>query len=148
MPSAMPPDRMADEIAKRISSLVPPAQRAQVTAQVVSVVREENFSGPVPHPKHIREYEIAVPGSGDRLIAMAESEQSHIQRCQAEALAGDIADTREGRRLGFAALALLIIGAILCGVMNKDAIAYALLGAGALGTIGTIIKGRQKSETD
>lgn len=138
-------DPLADELAKRVAALVPPPQRTQVVAQVVALMKEEKFSGPIAHPKHLREYEEIVPGSGDRIIGMAEDDLKHTHELQNRALAADIADMREGRRLGFVALLILIGGAIGCGLMGKDTIALALLGASVIGTIGTLIKGRGRN---
>jgi len=76
---------------------------------------------------------------------MAKSGLAHSQDLQSRALQADIDDMREGRRLGFAALVILMIGAIICGLMDKDAIAYTLLGATVIGTIGQLIKGRGKN---
>lgn len=145
LPAAAEADPVADEIAKRLSSLVPPAQRAQVVAQVTSIVQEERFSGPLPHPKHFKQYDDALPGSGQELLDMAKSNLRHAQDLQAKALQADIDDMKEGRRLGFAALVILMIGAIICGLMDKDTIALALLGATVLGTITHLIRGRGKN---
>ena len=76
---------------------------------------------------------------------MVESNLAHSQELQSRALDADIADMKEGRRLGFAALVILMIGAIVCGLLGKDTIALALLGATVIGTIGTLIKGRGKN---
>lgn len=138
-------DRFADELAKRVAALVPGPQRTQVVAQVIALVKEEKFSGPLPHPKHFKEYDDALPGSGDRLIRMVEQDLTHSQSLQTKALDADIADMKEGRRLGFAALVLLISGAILCGVIGQQTIALALLGASMVGAIGTLIKGRGRN---
>lgn len=135
-------DPFAEELAKRIGSIVSGPQRNQVIAQVVSFVKEERFSGPLPHPKHFGEYDAHVPGSGNRLLAMVEGNLQHSQELQTRALEADIDDRKEGRRLGFAALVILMIGAIICGILGKDMIALALLGATVVGTIGTLIKGR------
>jgi len=114
-------------------------------AQVTSIVQEERFSGPLPHPKHFKQYDDALPGSGQELLDMAKSNLRHAQDLQAKALQADIDDMKEGRRLGFAALVILMIGAIICGLMDKDTIALALLGATVLGTITHLIRGRGKN---
>lgn len=36
----------------------------------------EQFSGPIAHPKHLREYEDIVPGSAERIISMAEKRRT------------------------------------------------------------------------
>lgn len=133
---------IAQEVTRRISNLVPAGQREQVIAQVTALVTREQFSGPIAHPRHLREYDEIVPGSANRIIAMAESQLAHSQQIQSEAIAAEIADQKEGRRLGFAALVLLIAAALACVLTGHDAIATAFLGAGAVGIIGLFIKGR------
>lgn len=138
-------DPLAAELAKRLSSLLPGRERAQVIAQVTSLVLEERFSGPLPHPRHLQQYDDILPGLGRELVDMAHNSLAHSQELQAEAMRADIADMKEARRLGFAALLVLIIGAIICGAMGKDTIALALLGAGVIGTIGQVIRGRGRN---
>ena len=135
-------DPIAEEVNKRLSSLVPSGQRAQIVAQMTALVKEESFSGPIPHPRHLAEYEQIVPGSASMLINMAKSDLDHSHKLQERALDADISDMQQGRWLGFAALVILMTGAIVCGLMDKDMIALALLGATVVGTIGQLIKGR------
>lgn len=143
--SAANVDPVAEEINKRLGSLVSAGQRSQIVAQMTALVKEESFSGPIPHPRHLAEYNQIVPGSASMLINMAKSDLDHTHRLQERALEADISDMKQGRWLGFAALVILMIGAIVCGLMDKDTIALALLGATVVGTIGQLIKGRGKN---
>lgn len=144
-PAGSDSDPIAEEIAKRIGSLLPRDQRLQVVAQVTSLVKEESFSGPIPHPRHLAQYEEILPGSAATLIGMAKSDLEHAQAMQKRALEADIADMKEGRRLGFAALVILMLGSIVCGAMGQETIALALLGATVVGTISQLVKGRGKN---
>lgn len=139
---------LAQEIAKRISNLVPREQKAQIIKQVISVVSEERFSGPIAHPRHLREYEEICPGAADRIISMAERNLGHAQDMQATAIGGDIADSKAGRLYGFLALMALILAASFATYFGHEAIAAAFLGAGALGAIGQIIRGVRRKESD
>lgn len=139
-------DELAQEIAKRIGNLVPQGQQAQVVAQVVSLVSEERFSGPIAHPKHLREYEEICPGAADRIIAMAETSLSHARELQATAMQGDIADVKAGRAYGFWALIALVAAAFGSTYTGHDGIAVTFLGTGVLGVIGQLIQGRKRSE--
>lgn len=143
VPPANVNDPLADELAKRLKSLLPPGgQQAQIVAQVVSLVQAERFSGPIAHPRHLREYEEIVPGSANRIIEMAEGDLAHSQRLQNFVFEAEIADQREGRRLGFLALLALIASALYCGVNGHELLAGGFIGAGALGVVGAFIRGR------
>jgi uncharacterized membrane protein len=137
-------DELAQQIARRISNLVPQPQREQVVAQMVSLVSAERFSGPIAHPRHLREYEEICPGAADRIISMAEKNLEHAQILQTQAMASDIADVKAGRAYGFWALMAIIIAASWSAFNGQEGIALAFLGAGALGVIGQLIQGRRR----
>ena len=44
---------------------------------VVNSLHQEYFSGPLPHPTILNEYEKICPGLADRIVAMAEKDQKH-----------------------------------------------------------------------
>ncbi|MBX9644638.1 MAG: DUF2335 domain-containing protein [Novosphingobium sp.] len=106
---------------------------------------EERFSGPIAHPKHLRDYEEICPGAADRIISMAERSIQHAQDLQSQAMAGDIDDVRAGRAYGFWALMALIAAASGATYFDHEVIAGAFLGAGALGVIGQLIQGRRRN---
>lgn len=135
-------EAFAAEIAKRLQSILGKEQREQVIAQMVSLYQEERYSGPIAHPRHMQEYEAILPGSADRIIAMAERSLQHQIDMQREALAADVADQKAGRIFGLLALFALIGAALYCARLDKDVLAGLFLGAGALGTIGALINGR------
>ena len=76
---------------------------------------------------------------------MAERNLDHAQSMMETALQGDIADTRQGRWFGFAALSLLIIAAAVVGLMGQPVLAGLFLGAGVLGVISQLIRGKNGS---
>ena len=55
-------------------------QVGQVAERIVAVF--ESYQGPLPHPRHFREFEIASPGSAKIILEMAQAEQMHRHRMQ------------------------------------------------------------------
>ncbi len=139
---------LVEEISRRVGSLVPQSQKAQVVAQVVSIVQQERFSGPIAHPKHLREYEDICPGAADRIITMAESNLKHNQEFQMQALNADVTDGKIGRSFGFFVFLMLMVGAAVSAVYQSNIVALAFLGTGALGVVGQFIDGRTKKQDD
>jgi len=115
---------------------------------MVSLVQQEKFSGPIAHPKHLREYEDILPGSANRIIEMAEGNLKHAQTVQLRALEADVEDIKAGRRFGFAALLVLIFCALVCGYLKNNTLALAFLGTGAVGTVVAFIKGRSGGDEE
>jgi uncharacterized membrane protein len=137
-------DPLAAEIARRVGSVVGGGQRDQVLAQVLSVIHEEQFSGPIAHPRHLREYEEVLPGAADRIISMAENNLRQRREMEKTALEAEIADRKLGMWLGFISLSLLVAFAFVCILKGMLVGAGLLLSAAALGTIGAFIRGRSQ----
>ncbi len=82
IPANSPLPKHTDEelekvIDRQIGDLVPQKQREVIVARMTSLIVSEHFSGPLPHPKHLVGYEQISPGAADRIIAMAERQQTH-----------------------------------------------------------------------
>lgn len=108
---------------------------------------EERFSGPLAHPEHFKLYEATLPGSADRLLKMTEQGFLHEQNMQKAIIEGDIRDRKRGMYLGFCALLVLLLSALICVYLGRDWIAGVFLGAGALGVATAFINGRKTENT-
>lgn len=74
-------------MAKEVTQITPPAAEVlgefnKLTPQdkeiiIQQLVVSEHFQGPLPAPKHLRQYDEIVSGAAERIITMAEKEQSH-----------------------------------------------------------------------
>jgi len=82
------PESVERELEEALSEL-PDEQRQAVNKAmklVMQVTRVEQHSGPLPHPRIIREYEEIIPGGADRIIKMAELEQSQRHELEKQVL--------------------------------------------------------------
>ena len=78
----------------------------------ISVLQAVAFQGPLPPPSLFEGYENVLPGSADRIMTMAESEQSHRQQFDNTALAAKIGDVKRSQSLSFW-ISVLTIGATI-----------------------------------
>lgn len=90
-------------------------------------VREETFSGPLPHPLILEEYEKIVPGAAERIIAMAESDMKHQQEMDREELRIAESQVKRGQISAFwltiIALAVCIFSLLMGSEMAASVIA-------------------------
>ncbi|MGF6860592.1 putative membrane protein [Rhodobacteraceae bacterium MBR-64] len=141
-----PQNPLEQEIERQIGDLIPQKGRQEVLRRITSVVYSEAFSGPIAHPKHLREYDQIHPGAADRIILMAEKRNNHIITMEQTSLNAEISDRKLGMWLGAGTFGLLILGAILSALFTKSEIIPGLfLGAAALGGVGMFIRGRNGS---
>ncbi len=100
----------------------------------------EMTSGPLPAPEQLAKYDEVVPGAADRIIAMAESNQTHRQENESKIINEELKFNERGQIYGFAITAGLIAAA--CYMVRIDsAIFGALFGiSGAAGILTQIFK--------
>lgn len=102
------------------------------------------FSGPIPHPSLLAEYDKIQPGLVDRITTMAEKEQSHRHAMQDKALSAEIADTRRDQGIQFfgqicgLAIGVVSVGAGVYTVLAGNAISGAFIGVGGVASLVTV----------
>jgi len=132
------------EIDRQIGDLVPQKAREEVVRRVSTTLTAEFFSGPIAHPRHLREYENILPGAADRIISMAEKQNNHGIDVNNKMLAAEIADRRLGMILGACSFAGLVICALISALYTKGAVVPGFfLTAAAIGAVSTFINGRK-----
>jgi uncharacterized membrane protein len=110
---------------------------------MVMTMMSEQFSGPIAHPRHLREYDEILPGSAERIIQMAERQQQHNIAMESKIVSAQVADQKRGMRYGMAALIIDLAAATGVGIYTGDRVlAGMILGIGLAGVIVAFIKGR------
>lgn len=133
-------------IDRQIGDIVSQKQREVIVAKMTSLMVSEHFSGPIPHPKHVRGYEEISPGAADRIIRMAEVRQAHHMDMDKKILAAEVADRKLGMWLGAAAFVFLVACALVTALItDSEVIPGLFLGAAAIGGVGLFIRGRQNN---
>lgn len=124
----------------------------EFTANVVGVVveqlveRVEQFRGPVPSPRHLREYEEVLPGCADRLISLTEQQSAHRREMEKEIVKTDVKLRSRGQLFAFVLGLAGIIGAIVLAAIGSDLVGFGVF-LGSLATlIGVFVAQRKKED--
>jgi uncharacterized membrane protein len=86
------------------------------------------YSGPLPSPEHLREYEDVLPGPADRILKMAEKQSDHRQEIEKVAVKGGNSRSWWGLWLGFA-ISVLVLGLSAGLVLAGYQVAGTVLGS-------------------
>ncbi len=115
---------------KVILEATPEEKRERVKAALTTIIRAESFSGPLPPPKALKEYEEILPGSADRILSMAEKQSAHRMTLENKAIGGQVDQSRRGQLFGFIVFLFCIAVAILFAAVfdMKSFAAYFLTG--------------------
>jgi uncharacterized membrane protein len=119
-------------------------QREQVVERMVSLVTRESFSGPMPHPKHLAEYENICPGLADRIMSTVEFAQKRQEDRRDNIIQCEYRDRRLGMILGFSALVLMLLVGVWLATIGEKVIGGGLITASIIGSVvGSFIDGRK-----
>lgn len=135
--------RIEEAIERELEGKVQGRDLHQVAQRITQIAVSEQFSGPMPHPKHLREYDDIFPGAAERILSMAEQNLAHNIGLNANILEAEIADHKLGMWQGAGLFALLILAAFSALFLTENAVIIGLfLGTAAIGGVGLFIHGR------
>ena len=104
------------ELAEILNTLPPDKQQGIIKEiQMLSAVKQESFSGPLPHPQILRGYEDIKEGFAERILRMAEKEQDHRFECDDKMIDATISANKRGHWMG---LIIAIVFAGIAGVLG------------------------------
>ena len=107
------------------------------------VAETAEWSGPLPPPARLHEFEVIVPGSAERILVMAEKQLDHRTRAESTSLSANILATKRGQYLGAAVSALTIGSAALAVYLGAHPIVpVALVGVPLVAAIKAVIEAR------
>jgi len=147
-------EKLRSEIKKQISDAAPGIKTDQIMEQVDSLaimqakLHSETFSGPLPHPKHMKEYEECLPGCFDRMLTMAEKSLDSQIENNKRIIDHQINDSKRGMRYGLVALFFVIAATAWCAYINHDGVGIAIASMGIVGLVGKFITGRRSKTTE
>lgn len=119
--------------------------------QAALVHQSISFSGPLPPPEVLENYDKVYPGAAKIIIEMAQKQSSHRQELEKSVITSDIKNSRLGLYFGFIiGLVGIVAGAII--ISTGQAIAGGFLSTISIGSlVGTFVygsQGRKKERTE
>lgn len=143
--STMSKRRGKPQIRKAVRDVVQPAETADNISHQVTVHQQSAFSGPIPPPEALAQYDQIVPGSADRIIQMAENETKHRHSLENTALNATVNETRRGQRYGMAIGIVVLITSIIALFLGYETAASVLGGGTLVSLVSVFVYGRSAS---
>ena len=73
-----------------------PKKSSSITVAGFMAESRMEFSGPIPPPNILRQYEDILPGATDRILTMAEAQSKHRQHMEKTVVEGDTKRSAQG----------------------------------------------------
>jgi uncharacterized membrane protein len=104
----------------------------------------ESFSGPLPPPNILAQYDQIVPGAGERIISMAENQASHRQDIEKKVIESDIKHAGRGLHYGLIIGLVSVIGGVICIMYGHEVGGSIVGGTGLTGLVGVFVYGSRQ----
>lgn len=116
-------------------------------ATVRAISHTQSFSGPLPPPQILQQYNDAHPGLADRIVTMAESEQAHRHGVENTALSGSIGAEKRGQNYALTICTLVVLASFGL-IWQGHEVSGSVLAAGTLSALAYVfITGRRDKKS-
>lgn len=116
--------------------VMPDEKKQDFLNALVSIERSSSFAGPLPHPDLYGGYEKILPGSANRILAMAEKQldcdaevRKMEQKTNSEIVKGVNSAQKRGQYMGFAVVIFVAVLAAFMSYLGHDGIGMVFVGA-------------------
>lgn len=108
------------------------------------------FSGPLPLPGIIAEYDHIIPNGAERIMAMAERQSAHREQMEARVINGNVASQTRGSYFAFILALVAIIGGFFLIYTGKNGagLAAIIASVGSLAGVFVYTKYEQRKERE
>lgn len=106
------------------------------------------FSGPLPPPSMLAEYNNVVQNGAERIMVMAEKQQDHRQQMESRVVRSNTTDQRIGLVLGFIVMMSVAGAGVWCVSIGKDTAGLSALITAVAGPVAAFIYGRRKQSQE
>ena len=115
---------------------------------LVVAAQASRFSGPLPPPDALEHYERIHQGFAERIVSMAEREQSHRHSIEGTALSGSVAAEKRGQVFAFLICTAVVIGSIGLIALGHEVPGLILAGSTLVGLAYVFITGRRQEDDE
>lgn len=104
-----------------------PSEKRKEIMEAITVIQQESFSGPIPHPSLMAGYEHVLSGSADRILKMAELQQAHRFDLEKTSIESQQKANRQGQLFGFILSLVVILGGVALLLLGMPILGVCLM---------------------
>lgn len=136
--------RVSPEVSEAIKNLKP--EQRDIVIKSFQAVRQESFSGPIPHPELLQGYESVKQGFAERIVSMAEEQQKHRFECENKMVAGTVSESKRGQWMAFIVAMLFLGAAVVLGLYGHDWLGGVIGGGTLVALVTVFVTGRHSKD--
>ena len=126
-----------------------PDNKKEEVKEALMIIKSETYSGPIPPPRALAEYEQIQPGAADRILKMAEKQQEHRMQLEKKAIYGQVEQGNRGQIFGFIIVFVCVAVAVFFAVRYEMLnFAATFLSVTMVVLIGLFLNGKSEIKKD
>jgi len=106
-------------------------------AAISAVTQSISFSGPLPPPGLLKQYNDVIPNGAERIMAMAERQSAHREALEDKVVTGNLASQARGSHYAFLICLVSIVGGFVLIGMGKSIVGVSAV-IGSLATLTSV----------
>lgn len=111
-------------------------------------IESMTYSGPIPHPQLLKEFNDVIPNGADRIMTMAEKQSGHRITLEEKVVNANNRDSFLGVVFAGVIALLIVLGAIFLIYNNKDVQGFSLLIGASVAYISVFLKSKSRDDKD
>ena len=108
----------------------------------------QSFSGPIPAPDLLRQYDTVIPGAAERILSMAERDAKHQQDIEQLAIKYATSETRRGQWFGLIIGVCALVMTAISLAFGSENTAMVIGGSTIVGLVTVFVVGRTSTLKD
>ena len=123
--------------------------REEVTDKLIAQrVESMSYSGPIPHPRLLKEFDDSILNGADRIMKMAEQQSKHRMDLETRVVKANNRDSFLGVIFAGVVAIIIVIGSMLLIYSDKNIQGLGILLASAVAYIGVFLKSKSRDDKD
>jgi uncharacterized membrane protein len=140
--------RLPPQLSQEIESIVTNPQQRKRLEKVFSVFVSRSYSGALPPPEMLKQFEEILPGLAERIVCRMEKQSEHRMSLESKVVSAQLSESKRGQWLGFI-IAILFLGAsIWLAHEGHIEVASILGGTTIIGLVTVFVIGKNKMKKD
>lgn len=123
-------------------------QEEVVNELIAQRIESMTYSGPIPHPQLLKEFNDVIPNGADRIMTMAEKQSGHRITLEEKVVNANNRDSFLGVVFAGVIALLIVLGAIFLIYNNKDVQGFSLLIGASVAYISVFLKSKSRDDKD
>lgn len=110
-----------------------------ITPEIVGAYIEERYSGPIPHPRILRQINEIVPGAAKQILDDAHGQTAHRQEMERTYLKAGIQNGKRGQWFGFIVAMTVVLGSMGLIALGQSVWGFSLALFGLAALVGVFV---------